>query len=65
MRRWPIEPTALAPGPSLIAQSARLGGAITAAVAVLGLCAQLLGIREFEEVRDAVLKRLRRMRGRA
>ena len=54
---------ALAPGPSLIAQAVRLGGAIAAAVAVLGLCAQLLAIREFEDVRDAVLKRLRRMRG--
>ena len=56
---------ALAPGPSLLAQAVRLGGAIAAAVAVLGLCAQLLAIREFEDVRDALLKRLRRMRGRA
>ena len=54
----------LAPGPSLAAQVLRLGGAIAAAMAVLGVSAQLLGIREFEEVRDAVLGRLRRMTGR-
>ena len=54
----------LAPGPSLAAQVLRLGGAIAAAMAVLGLSAQLLGIREFEEGRDAVLGRLRRMTGR-
>jgi allophanate hydrolase subunit 2 len=57
--------TAVAPGTSLIAQAVRLGGAMAAAVAVLGLGAQLLAIREFEDVRDAVLKRLRRMSGRA
>lgn len=55
---------AVAPGPSLVAQGVRLGGAIAAAVAVLGLGAQLLGIREFEEARDAAVARLSRMRQR-
>ncbi|MBP7776544.1 MAG: murein biosynthesis integral membrane protein MurJ [Acidobacteria bacterium] len=55
---------ALAPGASLTAQSVRLGGAIAAAVTMLGVSAQLLGIREFEEVRDGVLRRVRGMFGR-
>ncbi len=56
---------AIVPGPSLAAQSVRLGGAIAAAVAMLGLSAQLLGIHEFEELRDAVIERLRGLTGRA
>ncbi len=52
------------PGGSLVAQGLRLGGAIAAGVVVLGLSAQLLGIREFEEVRDGALARLRRLRRR-
>jgi putative peptidoglycan lipid II flippase len=54
----------LAPGGSLAAQGVRLGGAIAAAVAMLGVSAQLLGIREFEEVRDAVVGRVRGLLGR-
>jgi len=49
------------PGSSLAAQVIRLAGAIGLAVLTLGLGAQVLGIREFEDVRDAVTARLRRM----
>ncbi len=49
------------PGPSLAAQVLRLAGAIGLAVATLGLAAQALRIREFEQLRDAVLSRLRRL----
>ncbi len=52
------------PGPSLAAQIVRLGGSIGLAVVVLGLGAQVLRIREFEDVRDAVIGRLRRLIGR-
>jgi hypothetical protein len=51
-------------GPSLAAQMVRLGGSIGLAVLVFGLGAQLLRIREFEDVRDAVVARLRRLTGR-
>jgi len=52
--------TAVVPGSSLVAQLVRLGGAIGAGVAVLGVSAQLLAIREYEEIRDAVVRRLTR-----
>lgn len=51
----------LVPGPSLAAQGMRLGGAMVAGVGMLALNAQLLGIREFEEVRDALLGRFGRI----
>ncbi len=51
-------------GPSLAAQVVRLGGSIGLAVLVFGVGAQLLRIREFEDVRDAVVARLRRLTGR-
>jgi putative peptidoglycan lipid II flippase len=54
-----------APGQGLLLQIARLLAAIAAGVLVLALSAQALRIREFEEVRDAVLGRLRRLRARA
>lgn len=50
------------PGRSVAIQSVRLGAAIAVAVGVLGGLAHLLHIREFVEVRDALLKRLRRRR---
>jgi putative peptidoglycan lipid II flippase len=50
-------------GTSLALQVARLSIAIGTAVAVLGVAAQLLRIREFEDVRDAVMRRLRRVTG--
>ena len=52
------------PGPSLAAQILRLSGAIGIGVITLGIAAQVLRIREFEEVRDAVVGRLRRLLGR-
>lgn len=55
--------TTVLPGTSVLVQILRLGGAIVGAVAVLGLGAQLLAIREFEEVRDAILRKLGRRRG--
>lgn len=55
----------VAPGPGLLPQVARLLAAIAAGILVLALSAQVLRIREFEEVRDAVRGRLRRLRTRA
>lgn len=52
---------AILPGPSLPAQVIRLGAAIGLALVVLGIGAQVLRIREFEEVRDAVRLRLGRL----
>lgn len=54
---------AVLPGRSLAAQIGRLAAAMSLAVLALGLGAQVLRIREFEEVRDAVTTRLRRMFG--
>lgn len=50
------------PGQALITQLLRLGGAMAASVVVLGVAAELLALREFREVRDAVLGKLRRLR---
>jgi putative peptidoglycan lipid II flippase len=51
------------PGSSLPAQTLRLATAIGLAVLTLGIGAQLLRIREFEAVRDAITARLRRLFG--
>ncbi len=53
------------PGDSTLAQVARLVSAIGLAVVVLGVGAQVLRLREFEEVRDAVYGRVSRLLGRA
>jgi putative peptidoglycan lipid II flippase len=50
------------PGRALAVQVVRLAIAIAAAVLVLAAGAQLLRIREFEDVRDSVLRRLGRLR---
>ncbi|MEP7116300.1 MAG: murein biosynthesis integral membrane protein MurJ [Acidobacteriota bacterium] len=55
---------ALLPGSALWLQVARLAAAIGLAIVTLGLAAQGLRISEFEEMRDAVIVRLRRMLGR-
>lgn len=55
--------TAIAPGHSVVIQSLRLAGAIAVAMAVLAGLAHVLRIREFVELRSAVLTRLRRMSG--
>ena len=52
------------PGGGLGPQAVRLSGAIAVSLAVLAAAAHLLRIREFEEVRDAVARRLRRQFGR-
>jgi peptidoglycan biosynthesis protein MviN/MurJ (putative lipid II flippase) len=52
------------PGGSLAVQAARLGGAIAAALLVLGALAYLLRLRELEEIQAAMTRRIRRMRGR-
>jgi peptidoglycan biosynthesis protein MviN/MurJ (putative lipid II flippase) len=49
------------PGTGLLPQAARLLLAIAVSLGVLAAAAQLLRIREFEEVRDAVVGRLRRV----
>jgi putative peptidoglycan lipid II flippase len=54
----------LLPGTRLGPQALRLALAIAVSLGVLAGAAQLLRIREFEEVRDAVLGRLRRRFGR-
>ena len=54
----------IAPGSSLASQIARLSGSIALAMLTLGLGAQVLRIREFEDVRDAVTGRVRRLLGR-
>jgi putative peptidoglycan lipid II flippase len=53
------------PGRSIPLQALRLALVIGVAMGVLALGAQLLRIREFEEIRDAVIARLRRLTGRA
>jgi len=53
------------PGRSIPLQALRLALVIGVAMGVLALGAQLLRIREFEEIRDAVIARLRRVTGRA
>ena len=53
----------LLPGRSLAVQISRLAVSMSLAVVALGLGAQLLRIREFEDVRDAVTTRLRRLLG--
>lgn len=52
------------PGGTVVLQIARLGAAILAALVVLAAAASLLRIREFEEVRDGVWRRLARGRSR-
>jgi putative peptidoglycan lipid II flippase len=49
------------PGTGLLPQAARLLLAIAVSLGMLAAAAQLLRIREFEEVRDAVVGRLRRV----
>ncbi len=51
---------AVLPGSTVMLQITRLGAAILAALLVLAVGATLLRIREFEEVRDGVLRRLAR-----
>ena len=53
------------PGSALAPQVVRLSAVIGIAVITLGLAAQVLRIREFEDVRDAVQGRLRRLLGRS
>jgi putative peptidoglycan lipid II flippase len=48
-------------GGGAVAQAARLAVAIAVSLGVLALAAQRLRVREFEEVRDAVVGRLRRL----
>lgn len=50
------------PGQALVSQIVRLAAAIGGAVLVLAVSAQVLKVREFEEVRDGLLARLRRRR---
>jgi putative peptidoglycan lipid II flippase len=50
------------PGTAIPMQALRVAGAIAVALAVLSLMAWLLRLREFEEARDMVLGRLRRLR---
>ena len=52
------------PGGALGWQVTRLAAAIAVSLVVLATAAQLLRVREFEEVRDAVIGRLRRQFGR-
>jgi putative peptidoglycan lipid II flippase len=49
------------PGPTVARQIVRLGAAILAALFVLAAGASLLRIREFEDVRDGVRRRLARL----
>jgi putative peptidoglycan lipid II flippase len=51
----------LLPGTSIVMQGLRVAGSILASLVVLALTATLLRIREFEEARDMVLGRLRRI----
>ncbi|MGD9901917.1 MAG: murein biosynthesis integral membrane protein MurJ [Vicinamibacterales bacterium] len=51
-------------GGGVAAQAVRLALAIAAGLLVLGLAAQALRVREFIEVRDGVVARLRRLAGR-
>ena len=51
----------LFPGTSVAMQGLRVAGSMLTALIVLALAATLLRIREFEEARDMVLGRLRRM----
>jgi putative peptidoglycan lipid II flippase len=51
----------LLPGTSIVMQGLRVAGSILAALIVLALAATVLRIHEFEEARDMVLGRLRRM----
>jgi putative peptidoglycan lipid II flippase len=51
----------LFPGTSILMQGLRVAGSILVSIIVLALAATLLRIREFEEARDMVLGRLRRM----
>ncbi|MND01917.1 hypothetical protein D3C83_211020 [compost metagenome] len=52
------------PGTGPAAQTLRLAVAIGVSLGVLAAAAQLLRIREFEDVRDAVVGRMRRQLGR-
>jgi putative peptidoglycan lipid II flippase len=54
--------TRLVPGPAFVLQAARVAVSIAVALAVLAASSALLRVREFEEARDMVLGRLRRMR---
>jgi putative peptidoglycan lipid II flippase len=52
------------PGTALAPQIIRLGAGIAVSLVVLAAAAHLLRVREFEEVRDAVIGRIRRQFGR-
>lgn len=52
------------PGSDLVSQAVRLGIILTSAVAVLGLAAHVIGVREFEEVRDSLVAKVGRLRRR-
>ncbi len=54
----------IVPGSSLASQIARLSGSMALAMLTLGIGAQVLRIREFEDVRDAITRRARRLTGR-
>jgi putative peptidoglycan lipid II flippase len=51
----------LFPGTSIVMQGVRVAGSIVVALIVLALAATVLRIREFEEARDMIVGRLRRM----
>jgi putative peptidoglycan lipid II flippase len=51
------------PGPAFVRQVVRLGAAIGVSLAALAAAAQLLRIPEFDEARDLIVGRLRRMVG--
>jgi putative peptidoglycan lipid II flippase len=51
----------LLPGSAFVMQAARVATSITVALVVLAAASTLLRVREFEEARDMVLGRLRRM----
>jgi putative peptidoglycan lipid II flippase len=51
------------PGPALVRQVVRLGAAIGLSLATLAAAAQLLRIPEFDEARDLIVGRVRRMVG--
>ena len=52
-------------GGGLVPQALRLAAVIAVSLGVLALAAHLLRVREFEEVRDAVIGRLRRLAARS
>jgi peptidoglycan biosynthesis protein MviN/MurJ (putative lipid II flippase) len=52
-------------GGGLVPQALRLATVIAVSLGVLALAAHLLRVREFEEVRDAVIGRLRRLAARS